>query len=138
MPNFRAAASSTRTPSGMTSFPMPSPAIAAILWLFVIEYPVLTRLAPGDILLRPLPDPQCRHGIWLPPVLPAHVLMLLVVRVHRRTSAGQIAVSPDVIDTSHRDPVFRVARGHVRESSLFACVRVRPFHLQQCRRRMGC
>src|SRR6266853_5123039 len=35
MPNFLPAASSTRTPSGTPSFPIPSPAITAILWLFI-------------------------------------------------------------------------------------------------------
>ena len=32
IPNFRPTASSTRTPSGMTSFPIPSPARTAILY----------------------------------------------------------------------------------------------------------
>src|SRR5437667_12487931 len=35
MPNFLAAASSTRTPSGTTSFPIPLPAVTAILELFI-------------------------------------------------------------------------------------------------------
>src|SRR5581483_394426 len=36
MPNLRAAASSTRTPSGITSLPMPSPAMTAILYLVMV------------------------------------------------------------------------------------------------------
>src|SRR5665647_1838571 len=35
MPNLRAAASSTRTPSGITSLPMPSPAMTAIFFLLM-------------------------------------------------------------------------------------------------------
>ena len=46
MPNLRAAASITRTPSGMTSLPMPSPAMTAMRCL-LIRVSSVDRAAPG-------------------------------------------------------------------------------------------
>jgi hypothetical protein len=55
MPAFLATASITRIPSGTTSFPIPSPSIAAIRYLFI-----LASITDNEIL----PEAQTFHR-WL-------------------------------------------------------------------------
>src|SRR6218665_3171673 len=63
MPNRRAAASSTRRPSGMTSLPMPSPAMTAMRWLLI---PVLLKTWPPAH-----PDHALAPEKWARPGIPS-------------------------------------------------------------------
>src|SRR5947199_8256587 len=55
----RAAASSTRIPSGTTSRPIPSPSITAILYLFNLPHCPVTPLKIGNLFAQE--RRQCAH-----------------------------------------------------------------------------
>src|SRR5882762_7909280 len=116
MPNFLPAASSTRTPSGTTSFPIPSPAMTAILWLFIDLSPLECDVSSALELEHRARFVGCRYRKAELLEYAAYLAHLLRVGLRERTAADPQAVfeaHPHVSahDRRHRRHEHLVAPG---------------------------